>query len=91
VTLAGTVTALALTFVIAEYRLPLYGGLMSGLAQSPNQSAIINQQSTMALERERVIAAASQYLARPPQTITAFRAVRSAGGPHDFFSEGDYW
>jgi hypothetical protein len=24
-------------------------------------------------------------------TITASRAVRSAGGPHDFFSEGDYW
>ena len=43
------------------------------------------------MERERVIAAASQYLTRPPQTITAFRAARSAGGPHDFFSEGDYW
>ena len=42
-------------------------------------------------ERERVIAAADRYLTRPPQTITAFRAARSAGGPHDFFSEGDYW
>ena len=26
-----------------------------------------------------------------PITITASRSPRSAGGPHDFFSEGDYW
>ena len=43
------------------------------------------------LERPRVVAAANRYLKNPPQTITAFRAPRSAGGPHDFFSEGDYW
>ena len=43
------------------------------------------------IERRRVIAAAESYLARGPQTITAFPAARSAGGPHDFFSEGDYW
>jgi hypothetical protein len=30
-------------------------------------------------------------LNRAPRTITAFRAARSAGGVHDFFSEGDYW
>jgi len=24
-------------------------------------------------------------------TVTATRATRSAGGPHDFYSEGDYW
>jgi alpha-glucosidase len=44
-----------------------------------------------AIERSRVVAAADRYLTRPPQTITAFPAVRSAGGAHDFFSEGDYW
>jgi hypothetical protein len=38
-----------------------------------------------------VLAAANEYLTRPPQTIAAFPAVRSAGGVHDFFSEGDYW
>jgi hypothetical protein len=38
-----------------------------------------------------VIAAADRYLLRPPETVTASRAARSAGGPHDFFSEGDYW
>jgi hypothetical protein len=43
------------------------------------------------LERSRVIAAANLYLTMPPLTITASRAARSAGGLHDFFSEGDYW
>jgi len=44
-----------------------------------------------ASERPRVLSAADAYLHRAPQTITAFRASRSAGGVHDFFSEGDYW
>ncbi|MDZ4799930.1 MAG: alginate lyase family protein [Bryobacteraceae bacterium] len=26
-----------------------------------------------------------------PATVTASRSPRSAGGTHDFFSEGDYW
>jgi hypothetical protein len=42
-------------------------------------------------DRERVLAAAKKYLAEPPRTVTASRSPRSAGGPHDFFSEGDYW
>ncbi len=42
-------------------------------------------------ERPRVLSAANTYLHRAPQTITAYRAARSAGGVHDFFSEGDYW
>jgi len=44
-----------------------------------------------AIERKRVIAQADRYLSERPVTITAVRAVRSAGGPHDFYSEGDYW
>ena len=28
---------------------------------------------------------------RPPLTVTGFVAERSAGGIHDFYSEGDYW
>jgi hypothetical protein len=47
--------------------------------------------SPAVFERPRVIAAANRYLQSSPVTITAFRAARSAGGPHDFFSEGDYW
>jgi hypothetical protein len=44
-----------------------------------------------AFERARVVAAADRHLAEEPRTITSARSPRSAGGPHDFFSEGDYW
>src|SRR5215213_5966204 len=44
-----------------------------------------------AFERKRVIKAANQYLGEKPLTITASSSPRSAGGKHDFFSEGDYW
>jgi len=42
-------------------------------------------------DRDRVLRAADQYLRERPITITAARSTRSAGGVHDFFSEGDYW
>jgi hypothetical protein len=42
-------------------------------------------------ERARVLAAADRYLKEAPITVTASTSPRSAGGPHDFFSEGDYW
>src|SRR5262245_23111240 len=44
-----------------------------------------------ALERDRVLRAADRYLGELPQTITAASSPRSAGGRHDYFSEGDYW
>ena len=44
-----------------------------------------------AIDRARVLKAANQYLAEDPITITASSSPRSAGGPHDFFSEADYW
>ena len=42
-------------------------------------------------DRARVLKAADQYLKEEPITITAATSPRSAGGVHDFFSEGDYW
>jgi hypothetical protein len=44
-----------------------------------------------ALERTRVLTAADRYLREAPVTITVTSSPRSAGGPHDFFSEADYW
>ena len=41
-------------------------------------------------ERPRVIKAADKYLNESPVTITAFPAPRTAGGPHDYYSEADY-
>lgn len=43
------------------------------------------------LDRARVLADARRYLATKPATVTASRSPPSAGGPNDFFSEGDYW
>jgi hypothetical protein len=42
-------------------------------------------------ERARVLKAADIYLSVQPVTVTAASSPRSAGGLHDFFSEGDYW
>jgi hypothetical protein len=44
-----------------------------------------------AFDRDRVLKAANGYLSEAPITITASSSPRSAGGVHDFFSEGDYW
>lgn len=44
-----------------------------------------------AIERRRVLRAAEAYLKDAPKTIVAVRSPRSPGGPHDFYSEGDYW
>ena len=43
------------------------------------------------LDRDRVLEAARAYLTEKPVTVTAATSTRSAGGKHDFFSEGDYW
>jgi hypothetical protein len=45
----------------------------------------------VAFDRDRVLKAANQYLAESPMTITSSTSRRSAGGLHDYFSEGDYW
>ena len=44
-----------------------------------------------AVERPRVLRNAAKYLNEPPVTVTASASPRSAGGKHDYFSEGDYW
>jgi hypothetical protein len=44
----------------------------------------------VALERPRILRKSALCSAEPPVTITAQTCPRSAGGPHDFFSEADY-
>jgi hypothetical protein len=41
--------------------------------------------------KAQIIAQANQNLTEKPITVTSFHSERSAGGRHDFFSEGDYW
>lgn len=42
-------------------------------------------------ERPRVVQLAEAAIGDQPVSITAVTCPRSAGGPHDFYSEGDYW
>ena len=44
-----------------------------------------------AIERARVLPRATALLGVPPRTITSVPAPRSPAGPHDYYSEGDYW
>jgi hypothetical protein len=42
-------------------------------------------------DRGRILRAAKEYLPIEPVTITAFHSAKSPGGPHDFFSQADYF
>ena len=42
-------------------------------------------------DHERILRAAREYLPLEVLTITAFPSVKSPGGPHDFFSQADYF
>ena len=61
------------------------GFLLTGSPVPPESFDVV------ALERKRVLASAERYLNEKPLTVTAATSDRSAGGRHDFFSEGDYW
>ncbi len=55
-------------------------------AKSPKGSI-----NVAAIDRARILRAANGYLKAEPITITTSHSTRSAGGLHDYFSEGDYW
>jgi len=61
--------------------------LLCSIQAIPQQSKL----DVRAIDRQRILEAANQYLSGAPITITASHSPRSAGGLHDFFSEGDYW
>jgi hypothetical protein len=53
-------------------------------------SATIAQQAVDVLKKQ-TLAEADWALQQQPVTVTAETSDRSAGGKHDFYSEGDYW
>ena len=63
--------------------------LIGGCNASPDIDA--GEVNLHEIEHERVLEAANAYLDEMPRTVTADVAERSAGGVHDFYSEGDYW
>ncbi len=42
-------------------------------------------------DRTRILAAADRYVDLPIRTLTSFPSPKSPGGPHDFFSQADYF
>jgi hypothetical protein len=68
--------------------LALVAALSTGAASCAAQ---LTRAQLVGIERGRVLAAADSFVHLKPVTITAYRAERSAGGPHDYYSEGDYW
>ena len=57
----------------------------------PRNSFAESQFDVEAFDRKRVVSEADKILGKEPATPTAAKSPRSAGGLHDFFSEGDYW
>jgi len=58
---------------------------------APASHDLITAAEVARIDRDRILRAANLYLTQPPITITAASSPRSAGGKHDYFSQGDYW
>lgn len=58
---------------------------ISGYSQSPLYKTVSG------LLKKDILLEAKNNLTAKPLTVTSFKSDRSAGGKHDFFSEGDYW
>ncbi|RME96762.1 MAG: hypothetical protein D6772_11435 [Bacteroidetes bacterium] len=68
-------------------------GLSACGASSPpvEQEAPAEQAQVLAIDTAALLAEATRYLEQAPVPITSAVSPRSAGGIHDFYSEGDYW
>ena len=64
----------------------VFAGSGDSSASAPHLAVDIAQ-----IDRVRILKAADTALTLEPITITKFRAGLSEGGPHDFYSNGDYW
>jgi hypothetical protein len=80
------------TFMKRLLALTLYLLLAPAMVPGPAHAAEdLDSFSLMEIEESRILDKAAGYLEETPVTVTAFRAERSSGGIHDFYSEGDYW
>jgi hypothetical protein len=64
------------------------GALAAGRAEAASTESVYAMVARV--DRKRLLTAPRHYLAEPPVTVTAAHSDRSAGGLHDYFSEGDY-
>ncbi len=59
-----------------------------GPAGVPTAQAAID---VAAIDHDRILRDAAAALRQAPIALTDYRAKLSTGGPHDFYSNGDYW
>jgi hypothetical protein len=70
----------------------LFGLLLLGVsAKEANPTGFSLKEEVENVLRKQVMKEAEWALQQEPVTVTAASSPRSAGGKHDFFSEGDYW
>ncbi len=65
--------------------------LLSALTAFTAETGKMNNFDIVEIEKPRILMKAQSYLSEAPRTVTAVRCERSLGGPHDYYSEGDYW
>ena len=56
-----------------------------------NNPVVYHRPDLVAIEQQRIISQADEFLKQQPITVTASTCPRSKGGKNDFYSEGDYW
>jgi len=61
------------------------------IVSSASAPALKIEKKAIKVLKEEVLVRADKLMTEKPVTITAFVCKRSAGGIHDFYSEGDYW
>jgi hypothetical protein len=79
------------TIKTAFLLLALLLGSATGWSAAPVKQNKKLQKQAIQVLRDQVLAEAAWALQQQPVTVTASVSPRSAGTPHDFFSEGDYW
>jgi hypothetical protein len=66
-------------------------GLQSYVVVDKKDAPADYKAAVMKTLRKQILEEAAWALQQQPVTVTAQSSPRSAGGKHDFFSEGDYW
>ena len=61
------------------------------LAAARYRDALPPEKEVINTLREQILIDAAWAMQQEPVTVTAYPVKRSAGGIHDFYSEGDYW
>lgn len=69
----------------------LLASCQTAAEHTDRQPTSLATEGTIEFDEAQIIAAADDYLLQPPVPITSDSSARSAGGIHDFYSEGDYW